>query len=188
MSVYLTVMPSSAGGSEHNHMETVLIKTVADKLGIVKEYTLRLAKKKGFEIHYGKRNVASLLKADAEKLIREYESRRSSNGTAFENTVFDGFGYFYLIQLLPDEIPDRIKIGYTNNLDQRLADHRVTNPTLKLVKSWSCKRTWEYSATASITREGCSHVGGEVYEGAVKGFLDRAGAFFTLMPTCRTGA
>ena len=87
-------------------METVLIKTVADELGIVKEYALRLAKKSGFEIHYGKRNVASLSKADAQKLIQGYEPRRSSNGTDSESTTFDGFGYFYLIQLLPDEIPD----------------------------------------------------------------------------------
>ena len=163
--------------------QTVLIQTVADELGIVKDYALRLAKKNGFEIHYGKRNVASLSKADAEKLIQEYEPQRSSDGSSSENTAFDGFGYFYVIQLLPDEIPDRIKIGYTNNLDGRLADHRVTNPTLKLVESWPCKRTWERAATASITREGCSHVGGEVYQGDIQGFLHRAGAFFALMPT-----
>lgn len=164
-------------------METVLIKTVADELGIVKEYALRLAKKNGFEIHYGKRNVASLSKADADKLIQGYEPRRATNGSLSESESFDGFGYFYLIQLLPDEIPDRIKIGYTDNIDQRLTDHRVTNPTLKLVKSWPCKRTWEHAATASVTRGGCSHIGGEVYEGDVQGFIDRTKAFFAVLPS-----
>ena len=176
----LEVIPSSKSVES---METVLIKTVADELGIVKEYALRLAKKHGFEIHYGRRNVASLLKADAERLVQDYEPRRTTNGTAPENTEFDGFGYFYLIQLLPDEMPDRIKIGYTDSMEQRLADHRVTNPTLKLLKSWPCKRTWERAVTASVTREGCLHVGGEVYQGDVQGFLHRAEAFFALLPT-----
>jgi hypothetical protein len=161
-------------------METVLIKAVAEEIGIVKEYALRLAKKNGFEIHYGKRNVASISKADAEKLIRNYEPRRSSGD---ERSAFDGFGYFYLIQLVPDEIPDRIKIGYTDSLDQRLSDHRATNPTLKLVKSWPCKRTWETAALASVTRDGCTHIGGEVYSGDVQGFIERGNAFFALMPT-----
>lgn len=164
-------------------METVLIKTIADELRIVKEYALRLAKKKGFEIHYGKRNAASLSKMDAEKLIRDYEPQRSSNDSDSVSAAFDGFGYFYLIQLIPDEMPDRIKIGYTDSIEQRLSDHRVTNPTLQLVKSWPCKRTWDYAVMASVTREGCTHIGGEVYNGDVAAFIVRADAFFALMPT-----
>ena len=165
-------------------METVLIKAIAEKLGIVKEYALRLAKKHGFEIHYGRRNVASISKADAEKLIREYKPRRSAReALGDERSALDGFGYFYLIQLIPEEIPDRIKIGYTDSLDQRLSDHRATNPTLKLVKSWPCKRAWENAALASVTRDGCTHIGGEVYSGDVEGFTERGDAFFALMPT-----
>lgn len=164
-------------------METVLIKKVAEDLGIVKEYALRLAKKYGFEIHYGKRNVASLSKADAEKFILEYEPRKTSIGLGGEQSAFDGFGYFYLIQLIPDEIPDRLKIGYTDSIDQRIVDHRVTNPTLKHVKSWPCKRTWESAALASVTRDGCRHIGGEVYSGDIHGFIERANAFFAIMPT-----
>lgn len=165
-------------------METVLIKTVAEELGIVKDYALRLAKRNGFEIHYGKRNAASISKTDAEQLIRTYEPRRSpADSSTDERTAFDGFGYFYVIQLVPDELPDRIKLGYTANLDQRLADHRATNPTLTLIQSWPCKRTWEHAALASVTRVECEHIGGEVYSGDIQGFIERANAFFAVMPT-----
>lgn len=164
-------------------METVLIKAIAEELGILKEYALRLAKKKGFDIYYGKRNVASVSKEDADKLIREYEPKRSSNRTDSESAARVGVGYFYLIQLIPEEMPDRIKIGYTDSIQQRLSDHRVTNPTLKLLKSWPCKRTWDHAVMDSITRKECTHIGGEVYEGEVVAFIERADAFFALMPT-----
>ncbi len=36
------------------------MQTIADDLGIVNAYALRLAGKYGFTIHYGKRNFASL--------------------------------------------------------------------------------------------------------------------------------
>ena len=78
------------GGDES--METVLITTVVDELGVIKEYALRLAKKSLFAIHYGNRNVASVSREDAQKLLREYEPRRTKNGTAAENSEFDGFG------------------------------------------------------------------------------------------------
>ena len=163
-------------------MEIIRIKKVAEELRISNEYALRLAKKMGFKLHYGKRNAASLLKADAEQLIKDYQPRKKARVASTEEVTFDGFGYFYIIQLLPDEIPDRMKIGYTDSLDQRLSDHRVTNPTLKLVQSWPCKRTWEHAATASITREGCTKIGGEVFQGDMRGFIDRAEAFFVIMP------
>jgi len=39
----------------------------------------------------------------------------------------------------------------------------------------------------SITREGCKLVLNEVYEGNIKGFLERAEQFFALMPDPDTG-
>jgi hypothetical protein len=163
-------------------MESIRVKQLAEELGITTEYALRLAKKSGCEIHYGKRNAAFLTRADADKIISDYQPRRTSKDNTDENSEFDGFGYYYVIQLLPQELPDRIKIGFTDSIDQRLADHRTTNPTLKLVKAWPCKRTWEHAATASITRAECKKIGGEVYEGKAEGFVGRAEAFFALMP------
>jgi hypothetical protein len=168
-------------------VESIRIKLLAKRLRITNEYALRLAKKYGFELHYGKRRAAYISVKDAEKLITEYRAKHPKKNLISNQTDFDGFGLFYIIQLLPDEIPDRIKIGYTDNLTQRLSDHRTSNPTLKLLKSWPCKRTWEHAVIASVTRAECINIGGEVYEGRAIGFVERAEKFFELMPQPEKG-
>jgi hypothetical protein len=167
-------------------MEEVPIKKIADELGLNKDYALRLVKKLGQGIgitpHYGKRNALYLSRSDADRLINAYKPRRASSAANNDAIRTGGFGYFYIIQLHPEDLPHRFKIGYTDNLDVRQSDHRTIAPTLKLVKSWPCKRTWEDAAKASITNDYCEHLGGEVYYGDAQIFIDRAEAFFAIMP------
>lgn len=51
------------------------------------------------------------------------------------NLVARGYGFFYIIQLIPEVLPNRVKIGYTDNLDVRLKEHQTAAPTAKLIKS-----------------------------------------------------
>ncbi|HHT9126847.1 MAG TPA: hypothetical protein ACFYD6_13680 [Candidatus Brocadiia bacterium] len=92
------------------------------------------------------------------------------------------YGSFYIIQLVPEALPTRVKIGYADDVDQRLNEHRTAAPTARLLKAWPCKKSWDYTAMDSITREGCKRVRNEVYEGDITGFLERAEGFFALMP------
>jgi len=87
-----------------------------------------------------------------------------------------------LIQLVPEALPNRIKVGFADNAEKRLAEHRTAAPTAKLLKTWPCKRSWDYAAMDSITRDGCRLVLNEVYEGDVEGFVRRGDQFFALMP------
>lgn len=167
-------------------MEMVPIKKIAEELGVNKDYALRLVKRRsaalGLRPQRGRRNAVSLPRDDADRLIRDYRPRLPVPASGNEIAKHSDFGYFYIIQLHPDDLPDRLKIGYTDNLDVRLSDHRTSAPTLKLVRSWPCKRTWEEAAKASITREYCRCVGGEVFDGDVEAFIERADAFFSIMP------
>lgn len=167
-------------------MDLIPIKQVAKELGVHKDYGLRLvrrrAKKLGLRPQRGQRNALLLSRRDLDRLVQDYQPRISHNRPASDINP-SGLGYFYLVQLHPDDLPNRLKIGYTDNIDVRLSDHRTSAPTLRLVKSWPCKRTWEEAAKASITRENCCLVGGEVYDGDVQGFITRADAFFSLMPS-----
>jgi hypothetical protein len=163
-------------------MDMVSIKKIAEELKVSKDYALRLVKRRasslGIKPLYGSRNAVSLSRDDADRLIKDYKPTR-----AFLTTVRPtGFGYFYIIQLHPEDLPTRLKIGYTDNLDVRQSDHRTNAPTLRLVKSWPCKRSWEEAAKASITRHGCRSIGEEVFDGDVQGFIHRAEAFFAVMP------
>lgn len=137
----------------------------------------------GIEIQRGKGDKVLLLKDDSERLIAAYLARRGpQTGSSEEAARFDRFGYFYLIQLIPEALPKRIKIGFADNVDRRLNEHRTAAPTAKLLKAWPCKRSWDYAAMDSVTKEGCRLVLNEVFEGEVEGFLRRAEAFFSVMP------
>jgi hypothetical protein len=137
----------------------------------------------GLELHRGKADKLLLSQDDADRLVASYEARRGPiTATDKDETKFDRYGCFYLIQLVPEALPNRVKIGFADNVDQRLNEHRTSAPTAKLVKTWPCKRSWDYAAMDSITREDCKLVLNEVYEGDVQGFIARGDQFFGLMP------
>jgi hypothetical protein len=99
-----------------------------------------------------------------------------------DTATYDRHGYFYLIQLVPEALPNRVKVGLADNVETRLSQHQTAAPTAKIVRSWPCKRSWDFAAMDSVTRNGCKLVLNEVYEGDIQGFVDRAEAFFAVMP------
>lgn len=124
-----------------------------------------------------------LSRDDAAKLIASYEARRGPVVLSADDAAkYDRFGYFYLIQLVPEAIPNRVKIGFADNVEQRIAQHRTAAPTARLVKAWPCKRSWDFAAMDSITSKACQLVLNEVYEGDVTEFVARGDAFFAVLP------
>src|SRR5438128_2639493 len=67
----------------------------------------------GVKIHRGKGSKQFLTKDDAERLIASYEARRGPIQDSDEETsTFDRYGFFYIIQLVPEALPNRVKIGF----------------------------------------------------------------------------
>jgi len=118
---------------------------------------------------------------DSEILISFYE-KRGDNSEYLDENSFQRYGVFYMIQLIPEYNPNRIKIGFTENINKRLVELQISSPTAKLIKTWPCKRSWDYAAMDSITRTDCQLVMNEVYEGDVDGFIKRGEQFFSVMP------
>lgn len=174
------------------------IVEIAERLGLDPTNVRRLIAKEtsalGLTLHRGKGERLLLSREDAEKLVASYKSRRGpvsdyqagrspSGINADEDAVaYDRYGFFYLIQLVPEALPNRVKIGFSDDPEQRLSQHKTAAPTAKILKTWPCKRSWDYAAMDSITREGCKLVLNEVYEGDVNGFVRRGDSFFALMP------
>lgn len=93
-------------------------------------------------------------------------------------------GVFYIIQLVPDLSPLRLKLGFTDALPRRLSEYLTANPTAQVYASWPCRRPWEAAAIASVTRIGCRFIGGEVYDcEALEAMQERCESFFALMPS-----
>ncbi len=43
-------------------------------------------------------------------------------------------GWFYVIQLIPDLKPERLKFGFSRNIDNRVNGYRVSSPTAVILK------------------------------------------------------
>ena len=85
---------------------------------------------------------------------------------------------------MPDVIANRLKLGFTTSIQDRLDSYRTLSPTAAVVKSWRCKPTWERCAIDSITRVGVTQLGIEVYDcDDLPALIERAEQFFALMPS-----
>jgi len=170
----------------------VSIKELAARLKVdpttVRRLIARFAPQLGIEVQTGRANTINakwshyLSRDDADRLVALYETKHTAPALAAIDEPLQTFGVFYVIQLVPEALPNRIKIGYTDNLDKRLAEHQTAAPTARVLASWPCKRSWDYAAMDSITRDGCSLVLNEVFEGDPEGFVARGNEFFAHMP------
>lgn len=123
--------------------------------------------------------VACLSLDDANLFINYFETKDKPDEESFR---YSRFGYFYIIQLIPEFDPNRVKIGFADNVDKRLNEHRTSSPTAKLVKFWPCKRSWDQAAMDSITNGNCKLIMNEVYESDIDSFIKRGEEFFAIMP------
>lgn len=170
----------------------VSIKDMAKRLGIdpttVRRLIERFGSQLGIAVQRGRGSTSNakwthyLTREDAERLAAFYETRQGVRAEEERADSFQAFGFFYVIQLVPEALPNRVRIGYTDNLEKRLAEHQTAAPTAKVIAQWPCKRSWDYAAMDSLTREGCTWVLNEVFEGEPEGFVQRGHAFFAQMP------
>jgi hypothetical protein len=168
--------------------DKISIAEIARRLDVDSTTVRRLIAKEAeslhIEIYRGKGDKVFLTADDANKLIASYEARRGKvSDKSDANVQYDRFGHFYLIQLIPEVLPNRVKIGFADNVEKRLTEHQTSAPTAKLLKAWPCKRSWDYAAMDSITRVDCKLVLNEVYEGNIDAFIKRGDEFFSIMPS-----
>lgn len=172
----------------------ILLKDFSEKLGMDKSAARKYVLKSGYVFEKvrtsesGNQLSLALTIEDAEAIIQ----LRTSNGFAVgekPGKVFNGdSGFFYFIQLIPEALPNRIKLGFASDLDSRIQAHKTTSPTLNIIKYWNCKRTWEDVAISSITRIESKLIGGEVYDfDNLDCALERANVFFSIMPNKNGG-
>ena len=120
--------------------ELVTIAEIAKRLRVDLTTVRRLIAKEGdslqLALHRGKQDRLFLSREDAEKLIASYEARRgpvAAGAEVSDSATYDRYGYFYVIQLVPEALPNRVKIGFADNVEKRLAEHRTAAPTAQLL-------------------------------------------------------
>jgi hypothetical protein len=91
-------------------------------------------------------------------------------------------GFFYVIQLIPEFDPMRIKLGFSADTSQRLRQHQASAPTARIVKVWPCNRLLEKAAIDFITAKGCSLIRAEVWVcDDLQAVIARGDEFFGVM-------
>lgn len=166
--------------------EYVSIKDLAQRLGMDRSHARRYVMKLGYSFHKrrtpdsGSQLTLCVTGAEADEIA----SQRADKGfTASTVVVLSDVGVFYVIQLVPDLDPKRLKLGFAESLEQRLSQHRTAAPTARVLRAWPCKRLWEFTAIDALTREGCRLILNEVFECDEPDTLVRRGdAFFSLLP------
>lgn len=161
--------------------EFVPIANIASALGMDRSNARKYCLREGFSFakirtaaSRGQKTLA-LTKQDFEQLLTLRKSQGFSiviygvsdfiEGSS-KPIVDDGWGTFYLIALLPDLAPNRIKIGFTTRHVDRLQTHRTTCPTAEIIGEWPCHKRWEWTAIDFAKKHGCESVGGsqEVFD------------------------
>jgi len=173
--------------------EFVTMTEIAARLNLDRSHARKYVLKHGFTFMKVRtpesRNQLTLALSpqDADTIveIREkngYPTERSGF-KSIQPIVNESQGYFYIIQLIPELAPKRVKLGFATDVDARLSAHKNTAPTATVIKTYPCMKVWEAAAISSITRVECKNIGGEVFECVnLKRMIQRAEEFFRIMP------
>lgn len=164
----------------------VSIKDLANRLGMDRSNARRYVKKLGYSFHKrrtpdsGGQLTLCVTSTEADEIALQREEK---GFTAPTLVSISDVGVFYVIQLVPDLDPKRLKLGFADNLDQRLSQHRTAAPTARVLHAWPCKRSWESTAIDALTHEGCRLIRNEVFEcDEPTTLVQRGNAFFKMLP------
>ena len=169
-------------------MEPITLKTLAAELGMDRSHLRKFVLKMGIEPLRVRtpdsRNQATLalIPTDADRLRT---ARVEAGFTKSDNhsEVRASRGQFYIAAMDIEARPNRIKLGYTDSLDSRLASYRTGNPDAQILRAWPCKRVWELTVIDAVTNfHDCRRVSGEVYDCPdVDALIARGDAFFAML-------
>ncbi len=166
--------------------EFVSLKTLSAELGMDRSHarryvlTLGIKPQKRRTPESGGQLTLTVSVSEAEFI----KSRRNEQGFLDSTKpVQNEAGFFYIIQLIPELRPKRIKLGFADDVNVRLSQHRTSAPTAVVLKSWPCKRSWEGTVIDALASVGGKLILNEVYEFEdVQALLKYAAQLFVLLP------
>jgi hypothetical protein len=164
----------------------VSLKQLAVELGMDRSHARRYVLRLGIEPHRVRTpdSQNQLTLAVTMRQADMIRAKRQEAGFLGEMKPITGeAGVFYVIRLVPELDPSRIKLGFADDLASRLAQHRTAAPTAAVVKSWPCRRHWEGTVMDCLVHVQCRLILNEVFEcGDVEALVSRGDSFFGLLP------
>jgi hypothetical protein len=178
----------------------ISVKEFAESNGLLRQTVFKVLKRLGIEpskSRGGSQNrgqtISYITEHDARSVLEALApSRNLQNGQEAEETdlpeaALCDIGVFYLLRLEPEHDPNRFKVGFANNLNERLRQLRCSAPYTQVVKKWPCRRLWEKTAIECVT-DGCERLHTEVFRApSLETVEERCTKFFALMPQLAGG-
>ena len=165
----------------------VMLSALAKEFQIDKSNLRKYILKMGITFHKirsreSKGQPALAVSVDDANVIR---AKRDAEGfMSTPRPVVTNAGVFYIMQLIPELDATRIKLGFAESIQDRLAQHQTSAPTAKLVKAWACKRSWEGTVIDCLVSSGCRLLTNEVYEcDDIEEIIARGNKLFALLPS-----
>jgi len=169
--------------------DIVSLKQLADALGMDRSHARRYILRQGFRPvkrrtpDSGGMLALTLTREESERLV----ALRKDQGFFSETPgkpISEEEGFFYIIQLIPEYDPNRVKLGFATTLEDRLSQHRTSAPTATVRSSWPCRKAWEQTVISAITAVNCRLILNEVYEcDSIEDLVGRGNAIFSLLPS-----
>lgn len=164
----------------------ISIKELSNRIGIDRSNVLKLLKKSGIKTQNRRmpdsRNqlCSTITKEQANEIIAH---RKEIGFLNSGKSVDSEIGFFYIVQLIPEFTLSRIKLGFSNDVSNRLAQFRTVVPKAKILKTWPCRRSWEQTITDALVSKNCKHINNEIYDcDDIDSLLKRADEFFEFFP------
>lgn len=173
--------------------ERVSLKELAERLGLSRPQASKYARKVSRELgispkkgrtHSTGKGPPSLTftRTEADRIVEHREASFPSPRSG-ATAVPEDLGSFYVVQLVPDLDPRRLKLGFAADVEQRLREHRTAAPTAVVRQRWPCRRHWERTAIDCATASQCRTMTSEVFEcDEVDALVRRLDEFFALLP------
>lgn len=162
--------------SHHGKQKQTIFK-ILRRLGIETSKIRNSASKNQF--------VAYITQEDFKRVSEELVvfAERLGQDKFAESDTFAETGVFYLVQLEPAHDPCRFKVGFSDNMSDRLRALRCSAPFASVMKIWPCKRLWEKTAIDCVSA-GCERLHTEVFRASsLNEIIGRCDKFFSLMPS-----
>lgn len=137
-------------------MEHVSLAELAAQTGFSHSNMKRTVQRKGFEPYQLKKGQNAqwfLPRKDADAFIQQVRDERALMLTPRSKaTVSTGISGVYAINVSPCFPEHRIKIGWSNNLNERLSQHRTVAFDLEVLAYWVTNNAWLEQAALTWAR------------------------------------
>lgn len=170
----------------------ISVNDFAQKHGLIKQTVFKVLKRLGIEAEKTRggsesrgQMISYITENEAKQVLEALAASRSdtsqSGGSETEAALYD-VGVFYLLQLEPEHDPNRFKVGFASNLNERMRQHRCSAPFVEVLETWPCRRLWEKTAIECVTN-GCEQLHTEVFRtDSIENVKAKCEQFFGLMP------